>query len=117
FEFLAVRSDSRADQVVAEVHDEGIRGQERLRNSNGMSESQGLALKNVFDFHAPRLAGTHGFTNGVAGLGRDHDAHFFNAGIHEIVEHMEQNRSVAYWDELLGGGVCKRPQSGAPAAA
>src|SRR5262245_8622107 len=117
FEFLAVRSDSRANQVVAEVHDEGIRAQERLRNPDGMSKSQGLGLKNVVDFHAPRLAGAYGFTNGVAGLGRDDDAHFFNSGIHEIVEHMEQYRSVAYWDELLGGSVRKRPQSGSPAAA
>ncbi len=107
--------DAAGDQVVAEVHDERVVGEEVARHQHRVGEAERLRLVDVGDAGAEALAVAHRGADLVAGLADD-DADLGDAGGDDRLDAEEQDRLVGHRHELLGGGVGQRTQPRALAA-
>ena len=102
---LAKRSHERRDalleQVVAEVHDEGLVAEELLGDEHRVRQAQRRLLREVGDLEAePAAVADGGLDLGVRVA--DDDADLGDAGGAHRLEAVEEHRLVGDRDELLG---------------
>ena len=125
------RRDAALDEVVAQVHDERLAADERLRDldrvrqpergllldvgdlktERGAVADRGANLRLAVHHHRQRLAGA---VVGLQQLARvaDHDPHVGDAGVAQRLEPVVEDRLVGDRDQLLGAGVGERAQAG-----
>ena len=111
-ELLDELGDAVLDEVVAQVHDEGVTGHELLGDLDGVREAKRGLLRDVGDRDAPALAiaeRRHDLFSGIA----DDDADVGDAGSLDRLYRVEQDRLVGHRHELLGTGERYRAQTGA----
>ena len=111
---LDERHDAVLEQVVAEIHDEGLVAQVLLGDQHRVGQAERRRLADVGHAQAKARAvadsGLH-FGVGVA----DDDADLVDAGLVHRLETVEEDGLVGDRHELLGRGVGDRPQPGAGA--
>ena len=90
--------------------------EKRLRGGDRVGETRRAILRNVRELGVPRDAVAERGLDLVAGFGRDDDADVANAGVDEVVDHVEEDRTVRDRHELLGAGVRQRSKASAGAA-
>ena len=101
--------DAAGDQVVAQVHDEGIVPQEVLGNLHGVGEAERGLLLDVGDLGAEAGAVADRGADFVAGIAH-HDADFFDAGGHDRLDTEKEDRLVGDRHELFCRGIGQRPE-------
>jgi len=97
------RLELLADQVVAQVHAEGVRAQEGLGDEDRVGESQRSVLLDVRHRHAEVPTVADRVTDLLVGLA-DHDADLADAGSRQRLDPIEEDGLVGHRDQLLGRG-------------
>ena len=105
-----------AQQVVAEVHDEGRAADELLGGQHRVGEPGRLVLDDVGDLRAEGRAVAGRLADLVAGLRRDDDPDLRHPGVDQRLDPVEEHGLVGDGHELLRRGVGDRAQAGAGAA-
>ena len=102
---LAESRDQRrqllADQVVAQVHAEGVGAEEGLGDEDGVRQPERRLLLDVRDRDAEAAAVAHGVPDLLARVA-DHDADLDDAGGGQRLDPVEEDGLVGDGDELLG---------------
>src|ERR1700733_5811759 len=105
-----------AQEVVAEVHDEGRVADEVRRSEDRVGEAGGLVLDDVGDL-GPELGAVAGrLADLVAGLRRDDDPDLLHPGVDQRLDPVEEHGLVGDGHELLRRGVGDRAQPSSGAA-
>ena len=105
-----------AQQVVAEVHDEGRAADELLRGQHRVGEPGRLVLDDVGDLR-PEVRPVPGrLADLIPGLRRDDDPDLRHPGVDQRLDPVEEHGLVGDGHQLLRRGVRDRAQPGARAA-
>ena len=104
--------DAVGEEVVAEVHDEGLAGEEVLGDQDGVCEAARRVLWHVRHLDAERGAVADRRADLVLRVADD-DPDLADAGIAHRFEREEQDRLVADRNELLRRGMRDRREPGA----
>jgi hypothetical protein len=111
-ELLDQIDDPVAQQVVAQIHDEGRVAQERLGGEHRVGQAKRRVLLDVLDRDAEGAPVAGGLTDLGAGLGGDDDPDLLDPGRRHRLDAVEEHRLVGHRHELLGAGVGQRAQAG-----
>jgi hypothetical protein len=115
-ELLDELRDALVEQVVAQIHDEGIAADEALADLDGVRQASRRVLLDVGDLDPPPRAVADGGTNLRLRVADD-NADFTNAGVGDRFDPVEQHGLVGDRHELFGAGVGQRPEPRALPAA
>jgi len=105
-------NDATAQEVVAQVEDEGVAAQEAFADLHGLRDAQGRRLLDVGDLQAEVAAVAHGSHHLLPRIA-DHDANAADAGFGQALQGVEEDGLVGDGHQLLGSRVRERTQSGA----
>ena len=104
--------DAVLEEVVAEVHDEGVAGEEVAGDGDGVGEAAGVSLDDVGDLGVPALSGADGFGD-VGVVGADDQADVVDASLDEVFDDVEEDGFVGDGDEVFGASVGEGAETGA----
>ena len=109
-------SDAAAQQVVAEVHHEGVVAEVVPGGLDRVGQALGLVLDHEGELRAPLVARAESVADLVAGFGADDHADVGDARRHQVLDHVEQVGLVGDGNQLLGAGIRQRAKPRALAA-
>ena len=108
-ELLHQRGDPAHDEVVPQVHDEVVVGEEVPRDDDRVRQPAGRVLPQVAGGEPEGAPVAHRLLDGGRGIPH-HDPHVGDAGVPDGLEPVEQDGLVGDREQLLGVGVGDRPQ-------
>ena len=108
--------DALGDQIVAEIHDEAVAGEEVARDADRVCEPERCLLRDERDVRAEFRPVADCRADLVGRVAND-DADVVDAGLGERIDGVEKNWPVGDRDELFRAGVGDRPQPRPLAAA
>src|SRR5690606_21691507 len=103
------------NDVIAQKHDKAVVAKKIARNLDGVRQTIGTGLRNVFDIDAPTVAVAEcAFDLGMS-IAHD-DADVVDAGVPDSFDDSDKYRLVGYGNQLFGLGISEWAKSGSLAA-
>lgn len=103
--------DALPDEVVSEIHQEGVAVQEVTSHHDGMGKAPGLFLKDKGKVKSPGIL-CQRLLYLRTGVRRNDDPHISDAHTGDLIHHVVNDRAVGHGNQLLGDRICQGPQAG-----